>query len=63
MDNGSPPSARQRPQRYQTKGEAVNTGVLAADIVEANPRRVVKLRISPLVAGHNDQHDDHHAGR
>ena len=45
------------------QGEAVNTGVLAADIVEANPRRVVKLRISPLVAGHNDQHDDHHAGR
>lgn len=49
--------------RIPKQGEAVNTGVLAADIVEANPRRVVKLRISPLVAGHNDQHDDHHAGR
>lgn len=49
--------------RIPKQGEAVNTGVLAADIVEANPRRVVKLRISPFVAGHNDQHDDHHAGR
>jgi len=49
--------------RIPKQDEAVNTGVLSADIVEANPRRVVRLKISPVVTGPNDQPDEHHAGR
>lgn len=49
--------------RIPKQGEDIDTGILNAHIVEANPRRVVKVRISPVTASQKDQQDEHNAGR
>ena len=49
--------------RIPKQGEDIDTGILNAHIVEANPRRVVKVKISPVTASQKDQQDEQNAGR